>query len=192
MLPWGHAALGYLCFSLWRRLRGLTPSSGPLVVALLVGTQFPDLVDKPLAWTFGVLPSGRSLGHTLVVLVPITALYIVFLRRRASSETQSQAVPRPSTLGGAFLFGWYTHLLGDSWQVLVGRADCASFLLWPITPLCPYDESSSVVAHLLAVELTVGTQIGLVVTAVAFVVWILDGTPGVDLLRSLRNRRRER
>lgn len=188
MLPWGHAALGYLCYSLWRRLHGETPSRGTLVLALGIGTQFPDIVDKPLAWSFALLPSGRSLAHSLVVLLPVALLFIAMQRRAARRASAHPTDSRPATVGGAFLFGWAAHLLGDSWQFLIGRADCVSFLLWPITPLCPYDESGSVTAHLLAVEFSANTQLGLVLTAVAIVVWLLDGSPGYDELRQALSR----
>lgn len=58
MWPWGHAAIGYLLFSMDTRLRYGRRPGGPATILLFFGTQFPDLVDKPLAWTLPLLPSG--------------------------------------------------------------------------------------------------------------------------------------
>lgn len=35
-------------------------------VVPLYATQLPDLIDKPLAWSVGILPTGRSLAHSLL------------------------------------------------------------------------------------------------------------------------------
>jgi len=86
MWPWGHAAVGYLAYSLGYRAsdRRLT---GAAVIALGVGTQFPDLIDKPLGWTFGVLPGGRTLAHSLLTVAVVAVvlaipLGVVSARRR--------------------------------------------------------------------------------------------------------------
>ena len=58
MWPWGHLAAGYPVYTAYTRLHtGDPPADVPALVALL-GTQLPDLVDKPLA----VLPTVRSLS----------------------------------------------------------------------------------------------------------------------------------
>ena len=65
MWPWGHLAVGYLVYSGLSRWRfGRLPGS-VATLAVALGTQLPDLVDKPLAWTVNVLASGRSLAHSL-------------------------------------------------------------------------------------------------------------------------------
>ena len=85
MLPWGHLAVGYLCYSLYVRLRHHPFPEGTAVFALAIGTQFPDLVDKPLAWTLGVAPSGRSVGHSLVVAAILAAIVWMLVRRYGRS-----------------------------------------------------------------------------------------------------------
>jgi hypothetical protein len=59
MWPWEHLAVGYLLYSVSCVLWGRYPTRIG-VAALAFGTQFPDLVDKPLGWWLGVLPSGQS------------------------------------------------------------------------------------------------------------------------------------
>ena len=63
MWPWDHLAFGYVWYTLASRGWDGRPPSNAAAIALAVGTQFPDLVDKPLAWWLDVLPAGRSLGH---------------------------------------------------------------------------------------------------------------------------------
>ena len=78
MWPIGHIGIAYLLYAAATRLRfDEIPTPGP-TVALLVGALFPDLVDKPLAWYLNVLPTGRTLAHSLLVLVPLClAVYLV-------------------------------------------------------------------------------------------------------------------
>ena len=73
MWPWGHAAVGYLLLSGSDRLVGQRPTAITTLTVLLA-SQLPDLVDKPLAWYVVVLPNGRSLAHSLVTGSVIVAL----------------------------------------------------------------------------------------------------------------------
>lgn len=129
MLPWTHAAFGYLLLLsvavlLRRRL------SRAELVAVIVGTQLPDLVDKPLAWWFSVLPSGRSLAHSLLVAVPLSVLVLSVAWYLSHPE-----------VGFAFGLGYASHLIGDSYVALYyWIPEEFSFLLWPILPAYPYDD----------------------------------------------------
>jgi hypothetical protein len=143
------------------------------VIALAIGTQFPDLVDKPLSWTVGVLPSGRSLGHSLLVFILVAA--VLFVVARNGSERTRTAV-------FAFGFGWVSHVFSDGYTVLLGRETCMNYLVWPLA-VCPYDESGrSIIKYLLNVEFTGTTLIGVWLAVVAGGVWLLDGAPGVWIL----------
>jgi len=178
MLPWGHAAVGYLCYRLYTFLRHRRPPTGMTVIALAIGTQFPDLIDKPLAWTFGVLPSGRSLAHSVLVFgVVVSVLY--WRGRERSEQTQAALF--------AFGFGWLSHLFADSYTILLGRQTCVNYLLWPLAA-CPYDEKGrSIIEFLLAVEFNGRALIGVGLAAVAGVIWLVDGAPGLQyLFRRLR------
>lgn len=129
MFPWTHAAFGYLSLLsvavlLRRRL------SRAELIAVIVGTQLPDLVDKPLAWWFNVLPSGRSLAHSLLVAVPLSLLVLAVAWYLTHPE-----------VGFAFAVGYASHLIGDSYVALYyWRPEELTYLLWPLLPPYPYDD----------------------------------------------------
>ena len=170
MWPWGHAALGYLLYAAIRRGRGRAwPPSDSSAVALVVGTQFPDLVDKPLAWTFRLLPAGRSLAHSALTAT-LVVVVVVALARRVGRTTPTWA----------FAVGYYSHLLGDALSPLL-QANLAdlSFLLWPLQPPPPYDEQTGILQHFVNPEITPLTVVGLALGLLVVGMWIRDGCPGV-------------
>lgn len=176
MLPWGHAAVGYLLYSSWQRLgRGRTPT-WPGVPALLVGTQAPDLIDKPLAWSVALLPSGRSLAHSLLVLGALTLLALA-LRERVDEDWR--------TVTAAGLLGWGLHVASDAALSLVAGDGCLAFLAWPLAGTCPYENDDSFAQHVAAFELTAPVTAGIALTMLAAAVWLADGRPGLRTLRSL-------
>lgn len=133
MWPWGHVAFGYLLYLLVR------PSSWRgadrwALLAVVVGSQAPDLVDKPLAWYFTILPSGRSLGHSLFfAAIVITLVWVV-----AESYGHREA-------GIGYAVGHLSHLLGDTLiPIYYGQYAEISFLLWPLLPAPEYEEPSGI------------------------------------------------
>jgi hypothetical protein len=83
-------AVGYLAYSLGRRGPCDRPPVSAGVVALLVGTQAPDLIDEPLVMWLRLLSSGRRLGHSLLFLatgtVVLEALGHRFERREVAVD----------------------------------------------------------------------------------------------------------
>jgi hypothetical protein len=182
MWPWGHLAVGYLLYSVTVRLFR-TSSERIALGALVVGTQFPDLVDKPLAWV-GILGYGRSLAHSLLVLVPCCLLVVGVARHLHVGHA-----------GWAFALGSLSHVLGDAWHGLVAfDFGELGFLLWPLVP-SPDGGVGSAAGHAsnLAAQVdtpstgpsglldVVGsdpvTQALLLVFAAA--VWVREGAPGL-------------
>ncbi|WP_058826328.1 metal-dependent hydrolase [Haloferax sp. Q22] len=129
MYPLGHLALGYLLVVALARVRDWKPRfpHGLTLLILAVGTQLPDLIDKPLAYA-GVLPNGRSLAHSLLIVVPVVFLGVRYLTRRGYQyEARALAVAIGS------------HIVGDSY-LLVLRQEWRElgFLLWPVVPGLQY------------------------------------------------------
>ncbi|WP_262180182.1 metal-dependent hydrolase [Haloarcula laminariae] len=169
MWPWGHAAVAYLLCSLWLRSRyGRVPTAG-VVVPLAVGSQFPDLVDKPLAWTFGVLPSGRAGAHSLLVAVPLLA--VLWWRFDGPAGRRAWA---------GFALGYLVHLVTDGvYALIAGEFAGLAYLFWPVLSLPAYDESMGILAHFLAAEPTPELLAELILFAAATLLWAVDGAPGL-------------
>ncbi|MFC7114560.1 metal-dependent hydrolase [Natronoarchaeum sp. GCM10025703] len=177
MWPWGHAAVGYLLYSAYTRSRGDRRPLAIATIILAVGTQFPDLIDKPFSWTFGILPTGRTLAHTLLVLVPLTvAIYVACKRlRRLRSEWAI-----------AFAIGALSHVVVDAIPSVVwGDVAMGNFLLWPLLSVPPYENSSpSIIGAFLAFDLSNYVLFEFALVALAIGVWWADGRPGLSYLRN--------
>jgi len=131
MFPWTHAAFGYLLLVGLAVLLRRRVSRAELA-AVVVATQLPDLVDKPLAWYFNVLPSGRSLAHSLLVAVPLSVAVLAVAWYRSHAE-----------VGVAFGLGYLSHLFGDIDGALSPPdPEKLTFLLWPVLPPYPSDFGS--------------------------------------------------
>lgn len=176
MWPWGHAATGYLLYALYTHGRYDRPPKGPPTLLLLFGTQLPDLIDKPLAWTLPVLPSGRSLGHSLLLLVPLSLLVYALAVRYQNANW-----------GIAFAIGVLSHAVVDVLPPAVrGEFAYTTSLVWPLLPPPPYDERGrTIVGHFLAIEPAPLLMFELVLTLVAVVVWWRQGRPGVRTIRDV-------
>lgn len=181
MWPWGHAALGYLIYTAYGQVRGIGQPSGWPVVALAVGTQFPDLVDKPLAWNVHLLPYGRTLTHSLLVAVPLS---LAVTRYAAGRDRRA--------VGVAFAIGYLSHLLGDAFGLVVygDYADLA-FLVWPLLPIPDAeDELEGFLAHFQNIQAEPLFVFGLLLTAAALLLWHRHGYPGLRELFAPLTRRR--
>ncbi|TKX84624.1 metal-dependent hydrolase [Halorubrum sp. SS5] len=183
MLPWGHLAVGYLCLSLAIRVRYRVPPRGPAAIAVAIGTQLPDLIDKPLAWRFGIIPSGRSLAHSLVFLAGLAAVAWVLATRYDRRLEAS-----------AFVGAALSHVLADMLPAaLAGEWTRLGALLWPITPVYQYPDELdyTIIGFFLELEPAALASPELGITVVAMVVWVYDGTPGsrtmADAARRLRS-----
>lgn len=184
MWPMGHAAIAYILYSVYHRLVADRLPAGAAVVLLAIGSQLPDLVDKPLAWNLGALPTGRSLAHSLLVLGPVCGLgYAIANRFR-----------RPG-LGLALGLGAISHTLVDAVPAVWSQVD-VNFLLWPALAVEPYERGPPSVMAMLVESLgDPYFHLEFVLLAVAAVLWQWDGRPGLDTVRSLlvtgRNRAKD-
>lgn len=174
MLPWAHAAFGYLLHHVYTGWHGRRPIGVP-ALAVVFGTQFPDLLDKPAAWTFGLLASGRSFAHSLFTFGLIAILLYVLLGEVRRREFV------------AFELGYASHLVGDGLAALVaGEYVELGYLLWPLTSAPIDNEPATFTEFFVALDVTLWLVFGLCLTVVGLVVWARDGYPGVaDVLLPL-------
>jgi hypothetical protein len=190
MWPWEHLAAGYVLYSVYARARYDEPPGGTEAFLLALGTQLPDLIDKPLAWTFGLLPSGTSVAHSVFVAAVFVPT-VVLLARRAG-------VPR---WGSALAFGHVSHLPGDVLYPFLTDGDLPfSILLWPVV-VGPASEPEGFIFEFQTLFAAfvdfLATPRGqfylvleLVLLSTALLVWILDGAPVLSqMVSSVRPRR---
>jgi membrane-bound metal-dependent hydrolase YbcI (DUF457 family) len=178
MWPLGHGSVAYILYALSTRWRSdADPGQGASILVVL-GGLFPDLVDKPFAWYLGVLPTGRSLSHSLLVLVPLVTILYLLARSRGRGE-----------LGVAFGIGVLSHPLADALPALWGNGT-ATYLLWPLLSV-EEPESYPTVVGLLRSSLTDPYfLVEFLLLGVAFALWRADGYPGLDLVPVLGRLRR--
>jgi|AntDeeMetagen192_2_1112575.scaffolds.fasta_scaffold01606_4 hypothetical protein len=164
MMPWGHFAVAFLPYLAYRLVGHRDLPSRRATLFLLVASQLPDLIDKPLAWSLHLLPSGRSLAHSLLIAVPLVVLVSVLAARRGRAE-----------LGPLFGFGYLTHVVGDVYRALLYTAPdqwagtYVASLVWPLAPI-PASETTAFLYYFLRVSPTRYGQVavGLVLFGLCF------------------------
>ncbi|MDS0475706.1 metal-dependent hydrolase [Natrinema sp. 1APR25-10V2] len=173
MWPWGHLAVAYLVYTMYCHARDGRPPRGLPALALAFGSQLPDLIDKPLAWSLGVLPGGRTLAHSVVGAALVLSVVVVAVRR-----TGHRAV------GPAVAIGYGVHLLTDlPPAVLTGDLREATFLAWPLLTPPDYETPASLAAGFLRYSMGTAEWIQLGLVAVALGIWLRDGHPGLGTVR---------
>jgi hypothetical protein len=159
MWPWGHLGLGYLLGVPLLDRYGLDGDYVALAV-LAAGTQLPDLVDKPLAWTFGVLPYGRAVMHSLLVVGAVAVVLSV--------------LSAPVRVRVPLLAGWVSHLVGDAvYPLAEGAVGEVTFLAYPLVALPEPAGDYGVLSYFRNVALTGETALEVslfVLAGAAFVV----------------------
>ena len=186
MWPWGHLAVGYLCYVAVLRMRARGEQTLFTLSAVAIGTQFPDLIDKPLAWSVSVLPSGRSLTHSLLTATVLIVLGY-WLGQRV--DRTDEAV--------AFAVGYLSHSFTDLGpEVVVGlvqgdmrQLEWTTYLLWPLLASPPYEQDHSFLEHFVAFEFDAYAIAQFVLFGLAITVWLATGAPG---LLELRHRLQQR
>jgi len=180
MFPWEHFAVGYVLYSLSVRVFSLQPPDWAALLAVLFGSQFPDLVDKPASWLFNVFPSGVSVAHSVFVATTLTVVAIAVAKYHGRAD-----------VGFAFGTGYLLHLPADAaFRTIVhGLPPDPRVFLWPIAPKYPDPPGEFVVniKHYISQypELFTTAEglrfLGFEVTLLsgAFVLWLLDGAPGI-------------
>lgn len=180
MWPWEHVFFAYVFYSIYRHLRYGESPSGPATIALAFGSVLPDLIDKPLAWQFGIVESGYTVGHSVVVTVPLLFGTYLLARRRDHARE-----------GAAFVVGYLFHIVGDVLPISLRRGELyVDHILWPIVVVEPTRThegfSVGVLYHLstyvegiVALEVTPVVALQLGSLAFGLLLWRCDGYPGV-------------
>lgn len=119
MFPHEHLLVALLPVVAYVAVRDRRLPTRGVAFAAAVGSQFPDLVDKPLAHQFGVLPSGRVFMHSLPFALPIAAGVLAY----------GWSTERPR-VAGAFAVAYLSHLVADTYRSLLA-GQVPPDLLWP-------------------------------------------------------------
>lgn len=174
MWPWAHLAVGYLVYAAIVRYRGRRVPGDVPALAVALGTQAPDLVDKPLAWYLPVLPGGRSLAHSVFAMAVVVGATVTVLRYRGRA-----------TAAVAFAVGYLTHPIADAVDpVLAAEYADLAFLLWPVVALPQHEGPSGLFAVIQRTEFTVLFALQIAITVVGVAVWLYQGRPGVAPVRA--------
>ena len=181
MWPWEHAIVGYVAYSLFCHLYYRDSPGGLEATAVVFASVLPDLIDKPLAWEFGVFESGYALGHSIFFAVPLAIVVGLLARWRG----------RPRA-GLAFGVGYLLHLPADVYYPpLRGGSPAYDIVLWPVVTTGAdghgHDHGGFVErftdlfagyqAELLSSDPSLYVLAQLPVGLFAFSLWLYDGAP---------------
>ncbi|SEQ21911.1 metal-dependent hydrolase [Natrinema salaciae] len=178
MWPWEHAIVGYLAYSLFCHLAFRDSPGGLDAFAVVFASVLPDVIDKPLAWEFGVFDAGHALGHSVFFAVPLSIVVGTIAHAGASPRT-----------GLAFGVGYLLHLPADILYSYVNEGVFyVEIVLWPVATVPAgslnrgFLESFALLFGRYLGELLAGDvstyvwfQFGLAVFA--FLLWVYDGVP---------------
>jgi len=132
VLPLGHATLAYLLYTGHVLSQTRHRPQYLALVPLAIGSQFPDLVDKPLAYV-GVLTYGRSLAHSVFTFVLVSGVIwwgaTTLQARWVDTSWQDQL---RGLTPAAFASGYLSHLLGDLYGPAISGSADVRFVLYPI------------------------------------------------------------
>ncbi|MFO7927215.1 MAG: metal-dependent hydrolase [Halobacteriota archaeon] len=179
MWPWEHVLFAYVFFSLYMHVRHRAPPEHLPTVLLAFGSLFPDVVDKPLAWQYGLFETGWGVAHSVFIAAAVSLLGYAVTRRAGFGR-----------IGIGFGFGYLLHLVGDVIPASVSRGRLyLDPILWPFgNPTTSSDPGSFLdgvstllfeyATQLLALEITPILVLQLGSVAVGSALWIYDGLPG--------------
>lgn len=191
MWPWEHLAFAYVLYSAAVRVRSRTRPRGDSVVVVAVTSILPDLIDKPLSWTFELTATGYSVAHSLF-LAPLWIGGALVAARRVGRRY----------LGGAFALGFLSHLVADVvYPVVTGGSVAVHAVLWPVvegrrTTSGGLTETFLRYFTRFIGELTAANPSGILLFELAlagftFILWAADGFPvATELYDALAERAR--
>lgn len=169
MNPLNHFLVAFLPLAVYTFVRYRRLPTGAAILVLFFATQLPDLIDKPLAWTFGIFPSGRMLAHSLVLAIPIVTALVYVTHRWGYGA-----------LGTMFAVGYFSHLATDFYPALFLGRDYYYFpnMFWPLLAANP-DHEPSFAANLPDIGIPLLVSAGFV--ALVFVYAFIDCYRRIDV-----------
>lgn len=160
MEPTNHVLVALLPVVAYSALRYRRLPSGSIVLVAVFAGLFADLVDKPLAWTFGIIPSGRMVAHSIVVSIPlvITVLLIAY---------RTDRLPH----GVVFSWGHLSHIAGDFYPVVSRGADYYYYpnMFWPLMEANP-SRSSGFSEHIPAFSVGTAVEVTILLIILGYIV----------------------
>ena len=178
MWPGEHVVLGYLAYSLFCHLRYGDPPDGPGAFVATSASLLPDLVDKPLAWSLGVVQSGHAIAHSVFFAVPLAMVVVAWSHSRGHVRT-----------GVAFALGYLLHLPADIYyQYAVNDTIEPEMVLWPVRTLEQPPTRAGFVGEtirrigelrleLLAGDISQYMWMQFALMGTVAVLWLFDGAP---------------
>lgn len=178
MWPWEHAIVAYLAYSLCCHIVFRKSPTGAEAFTVVFASLLPDLIDKPLAWEFGVFDNGYAIGHSIFFAVPLAIF----------AGTTAHAVTRPR-VGLAFGLGYLSHLPADVVDSVFRKGIFQiELMLWPIASVYgqpPGPGVLEVFIHssgrywraVLAGDLSTYLLLQFGLAGVVLLVWLVDGAP---------------
>ncbi|WP_222918978.1 metal-dependent hydrolase [Natrinema sp. SYSU A 869] len=178
MWPWEHAIVAYLLYSLLCHVVVRDSPGGLDAFAVVFASVLPDLIDKPLAWNYGVFDVGYGIGHSIFFAVPL-AIFV---------GTVARIADRPLA-GLAFGLGYLSHPFADVVDSVFRQGSfLIEIMLWPIAPVEGHPPGPDVLEvfsmligrysrTILAGDLSTYLWIQVGLAGLAMLVWLLDGAP---------------
>lgn len=114
--------VGYIGYSIFVHAFYRDSPTTEETIVVLFASILPDIIDKPLAWEFGIFASGRALAHSIFFGIPLSFIVIYYSWRKGRFRT-----------GLAFTIGYLLHLVADVFPTyLVDGELPIERILWPI------------------------------------------------------------
>lgn len=179
MWPWEHVVVGYVTFSVLSRLLYREPPGEWAALAVVFGALLPDLVDKPLAWQFGVFETSDALLHSVFFAVPVCAAIWLLSSRRGRGP-----------VGAGLTTGYLLHLPADviPYYFITGRW-WPERILWPYRTAPPTSGTEfgphlfvylgPYLEDLFSGDPSTYLLVNLFLVWLATILWFFDGLPGL-------------
>lgn len=179
MFPIGHFLFAFLPICAYVVVRDRKRPTLQIVAIAFFGSQFPDLIDKPLYHEARSLitASGRAGAHSLPIAILISLVVIWY----------AGATDRPRA-GFVFVFAYGSHILGDYYQILLDpNTSLPPNLWWPLAEPLPMEVTPGWAGPEL-INVHLWTVFSVVVLLIAGVVVISDVVLQSSLVSIVRER----